>query len=136
MSFLGCGLKSCTHTYTKHDIRPGCIKIKQGAYDGAIYILIHRFSTHIKIKISICAHESLDGFCLVHGKLFENIMYILCLAKKGRIFKLLDLKSKKELQLSHHRHFKPVGHDIAKLIIKRLISRTKYYVIDINLTNE
>jgi hypothetical protein len=29
-----------------------------------------------------------------------------------------------------------MGHDLAKLITKRLISRTKYYVIDINLANE
>jgi hypothetical protein len=83
MTFLGCGLKSCTHTYTKHNIGPRCTKIKQGAYDGVIYLLIHQFSTHIKIKVSICAHESLDEFCLVHAKLLENIMCILGLAKKG-----------------------------------------------------
>jgi hypothetical protein len=62
-------------------------------------------------------------------------MCILDLAKKGPIFKLLDLKSKKE-QLSHHRDLKPIGHDLAKLITKRLISRTKYYVINVNLANE
>jgi hypothetical protein len=74
--------------------------------------------------MSICAHRSLDGFHLVHAKLLENIMCILGLAKKGSIFKLLDLKTNEEPQLSHHRHLKPIGHDLAKLIIKRLISRT------------
>jgi hypothetical protein len=44
MIFFGCGLKSCTHTHTKYDIGPKCIKLKQGAYDGAIYLLIYRFS--------------------------------------------------------------------------------------------
>jgi hypothetical protein len=98
MAFLGCGLKFCTHTYTKYDIGPRCTKIKQGAYDDAIYLLIHQFFTHIKFKMSICAHGSLDGFYLVHAKLLTNIMSILSLATKGHIFKLLDLKSKKELQ--------------------------------------
>jgi hypothetical protein len=34
------------------------------------------------IKMSICAHGSLDGFQLLHAKLLENIMSILGLAKK------------------------------------------------------
>jgi hypothetical protein len=54
------------------------------------------------IKMFVCAHGSLDGFGLVHAKLLKNIMSILGLAEKGHIFKLLDLKSKKELQLPHH----------------------------------
>jgi hypothetical protein len=102
MTIFRWGLKSYTDTHTKHDIRTRCTKIKQEAYDVAIYLLIHRFSTHIKIKMSICAHESFDGFCFVHVKLLENIMSILSLAKKGLIFKLLDLKFKKEVQLFHH----------------------------------
>jgi hypothetical protein len=84
----------------------------------------------------ICAHVSLDGLYLVHGKLLKSIICILGLAKKGPIFKLLDLKFKQELQLLYHRHLKSISHDLTKLITKRLVSRTKYYVIDINLTNE
>jgi hypothetical protein len=77
-------------------------KDKAKVYDGTIYLLIHQFSTHINIKMSIGAHVSLDGFSLVHAKLLENITSILGLAKKGPIFKLLDLKSKKKLQLPHY----------------------------------
>jgi hypothetical protein len=84
----------------------------------------------------ICAHRILDGLCLIYAKLLENIICILGLAKKGPIFKLLNLKSKKEFQLPHHRHLKPIDHELTKLITKRLVSRTKYYIIDINLTNE
>jgi hypothetical protein len=72
MTFLGCGLKCCTHTHTKHNVGSRCTKVKQEA------------------------HESLDGFCLIHAKLLENILSILGLPKKSPIFKLLDLKSKKE----------------------------------------
>jgi hypothetical protein len=86
--------------------------------------------------MSTCAHGSLDGFLLVHAKLLQNIMSILHLAKKGPIFKLLDLKSKKELQLPNHWHLKPISHDLAKLVTKKLVSRAKYYVTDINLASE
>jgi hypothetical protein len=34
---------------------------------------------------------------------------------------LLDLKTKKEFEFSHHRHFKPIGHDLAKFIKKDLV---------------
>jgi hypothetical protein len=136
MVFLVCGLKSCTHTHTKHDIGPICTKVKQGAHDGVIYLIIHRFSTHIKIRISISAHGSFDRFYLVHAKLLENVMCILGLANKCPTIKLLDLKSKKELQLPYHRHLKHIDHDFTKLITKRMISRAKKYVININLANK
>jgi hypothetical protein len=40
------------------------------------------------------------------------------LAYERAIFQLLDLKTKKVLEFSHHRHFKPIGHDLAKLFTK------------------
>jgi hypothetical protein len=101
-----------------------------------IYLIIHRFSTHIKIRISISAHGSFDRFYLVHAKLLENVMCILGLANKCPTIKLLDLKSKKELQLPYHRHLKHIDHDFTKLITKRMISRAKKYVININLANK
>jgi hypothetical protein len=60
-------------------------------------------------------------------------MSVLDLAYEHVIFQLLDLKTKKEVELSHHRHLKPISHDLAKLITKGLISRTKDNVININL---
>jgi hypothetical protein len=36
-----------------------------------IYILINRLTTHVKIKMTICAHGSLDGLSLVHAKLLD-----------------------------------------------------------------
>jgi hypothetical protein len=64
------------------------------------------------------AHKSLDELCLVHTKLLEYVTSILCLANKGPILDLLDLKSKKECDNPHHGYFKPVNHDFAKLIKK------------------
>jgi hypothetical protein len=45
-------------------------------------------------------------------------MSILDLAYERAIFQLLDLKTKKEVELSHHRQLKSIGHDLAKLITK------------------
>jgi hypothetical protein len=43
------------------------------------------------------------------------------------------MESKKVSQLPHHGHLKFLSHNPAKLFTRLLISRTKYYVIDIYL---
>jgi hypothetical protein len=47
----------------------------------------------------ICSHGSLDGFDILHSKLLEYILNVLCLADEGAFLDLLDLESKKILQL-------------------------------------
>jgi hypothetical protein len=73
MTIFRCGLESCTHTHTKHDIRPRCTKVEQRSNHGVIYLLINRCATHINIKMIVSAHKSLDGLCLVHTKLLEYV---------------------------------------------------------------
>jgi hypothetical protein len=46
---------------------------------------------------------------------------------------LLDLKTKKEFEFSHHRHFKSISYDLAKFIINRFVSRNKDYIIRVDL---
>jgi hypothetical protein len=87
----------------------------------------------IKIKMSISAHESLDGLCIVHAKLLEYVMCVLYLTNESPFFYLLDLKSKKECENSHHGHFKFISHNFAKLITKGFFSRTKDNIINIYL---
>jgi hypothetical protein len=60
-------------------------------------------------------------------------MSILGLIYERAIFQLLDLKIMKEFEFSHHRYFKSISHDLAKFITKRFVSRTKKYVIHIDL---
>jgi hypothetical protein len=60
-------------------------------------------------------------------------MSILGLAYERAIFQLLDLKTKKEFEFFYHRHFKSISHDLAKFITKKFVSRTKDYVIHIDL---
>jgi hypothetical protein len=49
---------------------------------------------------------------------FEYVTCALYLTNESPFFDLLDLKSKKEYENSHHGHFKSIGHDFAKLITK------------------
>jgi hypothetical protein len=45
-------------------------------------------------------------------------MSVLGLAYERVIFQLLDLKTKKVFEFSHHSHLKPIGQDLAKLFTK------------------
>jgi hypothetical protein len=52
---------------------------------------------------------------------------------EGSFLELFHLKSKEVVQLVHHQHVEFLHHYPAKLFTRLLISRTKYYVIDIYL---
>ena len=73
------------------------------------------------------------GFALLMSNFFKHVVGVLGLTYEHAILELLDLKSKKELQLPHHGHLKPICHDPTKFLTKSHISTTKYYVIDIYL---
>jgi hypothetical protein len=47
----------------------------------------------------ICSYGCLDGFDILHSKLLENVLNILCFANEGALLELLDLESKEILQL-------------------------------------
>jgi hypothetical protein len=55
------------------------------------------------------------------------------LRDEGSFLELLHMESKELVQLAHHRHLEFLHHHPAKLLTRLLISRTKYYVIDIYL---
>jgi hypothetical protein len=50
----------------------------------------------------IYPHRSIDGLGILHPELLEYVLSILSLDDEGALLELLDLKSKKVLQLSHH----------------------------------
>jgi hypothetical protein len=54
----------------------------------------------------ICSHGSLDGFVILHPKLLENILNVLCLEDEDALLELLDLESKEILQFPYHGHLK------------------------------
>jgi hypothetical protein len=66
----------------------------------------------------ISSYGSLDGFATLHSKLLEYILNVLSLADKGALLELLDLKSKKILQLPQHRHLEFMYHYPTKLFTR------------------
>jgi hypothetical protein len=63
----------------------------------------------------ICSHGCLDGFGILHSKLLEYILNVLSSTNEGALLELLDLESKKILQLPHHRHLEFLYHNPTKL---------------------
>jgi hypothetical protein len=68
--------------------------------------------------MSICFLGSLDGFDILHSKFLEYILNVLILADEGALLELLDLESKKILQLPHHRHLEFMYHNPIKLFTR------------------
>jgi hypothetical protein len=82
------------------------------------------------------SHRFLCGLGVLHPKLLEKILCVLRLGVEDVVLELLHLEPKKVGQLAHHRHLELLCHHPAKLLTRLLISRTKYYVIDINLAHK
>jgi hypothetical protein len=86
--------------------------------------------------MSVSSHRCLCGLGVLHPKPLEKILCVLHLGDEDVILELLHLEPKEVGQLAHHRHLELLRHDPAKLLTRLLISRTKYYVININLAHK
>src|SRR5688572_15547496 len=86
--------------------------------------------------MSVGSHRCLRGLGVLHPKPLEKILSVLRLGDEGAVLELLHLKPKEVVQLAHHGHLNFLCHHPTKLLIRLLISRTKYYVIDINLAHK
>jgi hypothetical protein len=86
--------------------------------------------------VSVSSHWCLCGLRVLHPKPLEKILSVLCLGDESVVLELLHLESKEVGQLAHHRHLELLHHYPAKLLTRLLVSRTKYYVININLANK
>jgi hypothetical protein len=59
---------------------------------STVYLLIYRFTSSVEVEMPICSYRSLDGFSILHSKLLENVLSVLCLADEGAFLELLDLE--------------------------------------------
>ena len=66
----------------------------------------------VKLKMALGIHGKPLSFSILHFELLENVLGKFCLRDKSPLTQLLYLKSKKELQLPHHGHLKPVSHKL------------------------
>jgi hypothetical protein len=86
--------------------------------------------------MSVGSHRCLRGLGVLHPKPLEKVLHVLRLRNEGVVLEFLHLEPKEVVQLAHHRHLKLLSHHPAKLLTRLLVSRTKYYVIDINLAHK
>jgi hypothetical protein len=86
--------------------------------------------------MSVGFHQCLRGLGVLHPKPLEKILSVLRLGEESVVLELLHLEPKKVGQLAHHRHLELLSHYPAKLLTRLLVSRTKDYVIDINLAHK
>src|SRR5688572_33239787 len=84
----------------------------------------------------ISSHRCLCGLGVLHPKPLEKILCVLRLGDEGAVLELLHLEPKEVGQLAHHRHLEFLRHHPAKLFTRLLVSRTKYYVVNINLAHK
>jgi hypothetical protein len=66
----------------------------------------------------IGSHGCLDGFAILHSKLFKYVLNVLSLDDEGSLLELIDLKFKEILQLPHHRHLEFLYHNPTKLFTR------------------
>src|SRR5664279_3691333 len=102
-AFFLSSLIPCRHPYTQHNIGSRRTKIKQRAKHGTVYLLVHIFTIGITLEMAFGLHGSGLCFCIFHVESLEHVMNIFGLRDKSSLPQLLDLKAKKEPQLSHHR---------------------------------
>ena len=81
-------------------------------------------------------HWCCEAFAVLHTELLQAIFEILLLRYEDAIALLSYLKTKEELQLSHHRHLILLLHHISKLITILLVGAAEDYVIHIYLAHK
>ena len=80
----------------------------------------------VAIRLEVC-------LMFEHIILLELILNVLRLVDEDPIILLLNLKSKKILQRTHHTHLKFHVHTLKNILTKGFISRTEYDIINIHL---
>ena len=75
-------------------------------------------------------------FAVLHSKLLQAIFEVFLLRYEDAIPLLTNLKTKEELQLTHHGHLILLLHHVPKLITVLLVGAAEDYVIHIYLAHK
>ena len=78
-------------------------------------------------------HWCCEAFAVLHTKLLQAIFEVFLLRYKDAVALLTYLKTKEELQLTHHGHLILLLHRMPKLITVSLVSAAEDNVIHIDL---
>src|SRR3954467_13885718 len=83
VAFLWCGLKSCTHAHTQHNIRPRCTQIQQRSNHRTILPLVYLFAIWVEVKLALEWHGSLESLKIIILESLEHFLSVLCLVYEG-----------------------------------------------------
>src|SRR4051812_40166726 len=83
VAFLWCGLKSCTHAHTQHNIRPRCTNIQQRTNHRTILPLVYLFFVRVEVKLTLEWHGSLGPIEIIILEPLEHILSVFCLVDEG-----------------------------------------------------
>ena len=75
-------------------------------------------------------------FAILHSKLLQAVFEIFLLRYEDAVALLTNLKTKEELQLTHHGHLILLLHHVPKLITILLVGEAEDYVIHIYLAHK
>ena len=76
------------------------------------------------------------SFAILHSKLLQAILEVFILGYEDAIPLLTDLKTKEELQLTHHGHLIFLLHHVPKLVNVSLVGAAEDNVIHIDLAHK
>src|ERR1041385_6042614 len=88
------------------------------------------------MKEAIGRHWSLNFFAISKSKLLQAMLEIFFLRNEGAILLLTDLKSKEELQFTHHGYLIFLRHHFGKFFADFSVSTAKNNIIYIYLTSK
>src|SRR3954467_12599932 len=83
VALLWCGLKSCTHSHTQHDIRPRCTKVEQGTDHRTILPLVYLFVVWVEVKLTLEWHGGLGSFKTIILEPLEHVLNVFGLVTEG-----------------------------------------------------
>jgi hypothetical protein len=61
--------------------------------------LIYGLTSHVEVKVFVGSHRRLDGLCILHPELLEDVLHILRLEDEDAFFELFYFKAKEVGQL-------------------------------------
>ena len=95
--------------------------------------MIELFTIVVGTQLTFGWHWRRVPFAVLHSKLLQAIFEVFLLRYEDVVALLTDLKTKEELQLTHHGHLILLLHHVSKLITVSLVSAAEDNVIHIDL---
>jgi hypothetical protein len=59
----------------------------------SVYLLIYGLISRFMVQVPVRSHRHLDGLCILHPKLLEDVLRVLCLGDEDAFIELFYLKS-------------------------------------------